>query len=335
MQKTWNIILVLVVVVAVTGFLIAVFLYPETPFSGAPESVTLGVSPFQTSTLIWIAEDQGYFAANGLNVTIRSYDAGLYAVNALIAGDVDIATASEFVFVKKILSGQNLSAVGCIAKTEDEYIVARKDRGIVTVTDLKGKKIGTSKGTNAEFYLGRFLSLNGISPANVTIVDRTPPQLVDAITTGDLDAVTVWEPYSYTAEKNLGASAVSFPAQAGQSYYWLLVTRPDYGKAHPEVITRLLHSFVQAETFVERHPEKAQEIVRNRLHYDPEYTATIWTESQFALSLDQSLVIAMEDESRWLMNNNITPKSAMPVFLDYLNRQGLDTVKPESATIIR
>jgi NitT/TauT family transport system substrate-binding protein len=335
MQKNRYLLLALVCVVAAAGILIGFSLYPKTPFSGTPEPVTLGVSPFQTSTLIWIAEDQGYFTANGLNVTIRTYDAGLYAVNALIAGDVDVATASEFVFVKKILSGQNLSAFGCIAKTEDEYIVARKDRGIVTVADLNGKKIGTSKGTNAEFYLGRFLSLNGINAANVTIVDRTPPQLVDAITAGDLDAVTVWEPYSYNAEKNLGASAVSFPAQAGQSYYWLLVTRPDYGKDHPEVIAHLLRSFAQAEAFVEQHPEKAQEIVRNRLHYDPDYTATIWTESQFAISLDQSLVIAMEDEARWLMNNNITPKRAMPVFPEYLNLQGLDTVKPGSATIIR
>ncbi len=62
-----------------------------------------------------------------------------------------------------------------IDKGDFTYLVARKDRGIVNVSDLRGKRIGTTKGTIAEFHLGRFLALNGITLQDVTLVDVTTP----------------------------------------------------------------------------------------------------------------------------------------------------------------
>jgi NitT/TauT family transport system substrate-binding protein len=61
----------------------------------------------------------------------------------------------------------------------------------------------------------------------------------------------------------------------------------------------------------------------------------IWPENQFALSLDQSLIIAMDDEARWLIKNNLTDKKEVPVFLDYISRDNLDAVRPSAVNIIR
>jgi NitT/TauT family transport system substrate-binding protein len=62
---------------------------------------------------------------------------------------------------------------------------------------------------------------------------------------------------------------------------------------------------------------------------------TVWSQNQFSLSLDQSLVAAMEDEARWMIANGLTSETEVPNFLDYIYMDGLQAVKPEAVNIIR
>jgi len=75
--------------------------------------------------------------------------------------------------------------------------------------------------------------------------------------------------------------------------------------------------------------------VQNWLDLDAGYMATVWQQNQFSLTLDQSLVLAMEDEARWMIRNNLTNATAIPDFRNFLYTDGLDTVKPGSVKIIR
>ena len=98
--------LVFIIIIAATLLLAAgvwflSVLPPEN--SGPLVPVTIGTTPFEVSGLIFIAEDQGYFEKNGILPTIRIYDAGINAVDALYAGDVDVATAADFVFARQVL----------------------------------------------------------------------------------------------------------------------------------------------------------------------------------------------------------------------------------------
>ena len=75
-------------------------------------------------------------------------------------------------------------------------------------------------------------------------------------------------------------------------------------------------------------------MVKKRLNYSDTYIAGIWPEHQFSLSLDQSLVLAMEDEGRWMINNNLTGEKTIPDFRNYIYESGLLEIKPESVNII-
>jgi hypothetical protein len=63
--------------------------------------------------------------------------------------------------------------------------------------------------------------------------------------------------------------------------------------------------------------------------------ARIWSQNQFGLSLDQSLVVAMEDEARWMIKNNLTAEKDVPFFNDYIYEGALKAIKPEAVNIIR
>jgi NitT/TauT family transport system substrate-binding protein len=61
----------------------------------------------------------------------------------------------------------------------------------------------------------------------------------------------------------------------------------------------------------------------------------VWHENNFSLSLDQSLIVAMEDDARWMIKNKLTTEKQIPDFVNYIYVDGLKAVKPEAVKIIR
>jgi NitT/TauT family transport system substrate-binding protein len=333
-RKTIIAILLGVILFSAAGIVVVTQLTTPNKYTPSPARIALGTSPLDTSGLIWIAEERGYFAENGLNVEIKLFDAGKYAVHALLDGKLDVATAAEFVFVGTAMKNERLQTIGSIAKQEFHYLIGRTDRGIEKVSDLKGKRIGLSRQTSAEFYLGRYLQLQGMDLDDVTVVDLKPTQVEQSIIKGEVDAVLIWDPYAYSIQKSLGRNAVLWPVQRGQMMYWLLIAKREYVAQHPEQIERLLSSFNRAEQFAVNNPDKCKRIVQNRLQSDEAYVERIWPNTRLALSLDQGLIIAMEDESRWMIESDPISNRKMPYYPDYIYWQGLKSVKSSAVTVI-
>ena len=301
---------------------------------GEPESVTVGNMLYEYSGLIFIAEDQDFFTANGLNITFKDYVSSVDSIKGLENKDTDITLAPEYAVVTEAFNRENISIIGNVDKYQSVFLIGRKDRGIKNISDLSGKKIGASAGTIGEFYLGRFLSLNGMPMKNVTLVPIPAPQYVDAITNGDVDAVVVLYKYLDESKERLGDRIVEWPIQNSQKGYVVLASRNDWIASHPDTIKRFLRSVKQAEEYSISHPAESQEIIRKRMNYSEATMAAIWPDHQYSLTLDQSLITAMEDESRWMISGNMTNATAIPDFLHYVDVKGLDTVKPEAVNII-
>ena len=70
-----------------------------------------------------------------------------------------------------------------------------------------------------------------------------------------------------------------------------------------------------------------------KLEWDDAYVAAIWPHHQFYLTLDQSLITAMEDEARWMIANKLTTEKQVPNFLDYIYTDGLKAIKPGAVRI--
>jgi ABC-type nitrate/sulfonate/bicarbonate transport system substrate-binding protein len=332
-KKNW--VVGIVIIAVVLGCAVVWYLQSSTPkYAGTPDSITLGVLPSEYSTLIWIADEQGFFSRNGLNVTLKNYSTGASSLNALSNGEVNYALSSEYAFATQVLNGSNFRQIATIDKAENEYLIGRKDKGISTISDLKGKKIGVLKKGAAEFYLGRYLNLHGVSLDEVTLVNEQFAQSVGSMNNGTIDATLLPEPQAFMIQNNLGDNAVVWPAQSGQLLFMVISCTPDTMNKNPEVIERLLHSLYQAEQFAQEHPDEAKAIVQKKMQYDTAYMGKIWPEHRFALTLDQSLIVAMEDETRWMMKNNLTDKKVMPNYLDFISTQGMITVKPGSMNIV-
>jgi len=326
---------IIAVVIVILGA--AFVLWPRSPkgYSGKMESITIGTTTSEVNSLILIAQDQGYFAANGIDAAVKIYTSGTAAVDGLLNREVDMATGSEFAFVGKVFSQKHIRTIGVINRSSVEYLVGRVDKGISSISDLKGKRIGVPLKSRPEFSLNRFLYQRGIDASEITLVNIPVNQSVDALVDGKVDAVTAWQPYINQIRDRMGNGLVIWSSQEEQPSYTLVMCTDMRTAENPELIKRFLKSLIQAESHTASHPEVAKAIIQKKMNYSEAYMADVWSDYHFSVLLDQSLITAMEDEARWMIKNDLTREKQVPDFMNYIYVDGLKALKPEGVKIIR
>jgi ABC-type nitrate/sulfonate/bicarbonate transport system substrate-binding protein len=300
---------------------------------GPPLKISLALVPFPYSGLIAIAEHQGFFRESGLEVSAKEYPSGLAAVDALCRGEAQLATGADIVMATKIPEVPSLRVVASIGSTDTNEIVARNDRGIREPSDLKGKRIGFSLGTSSEYYLTTFLLANAIPSTAVIPVNIAPARIAEAVVTGEVDAISSWDVNVYNARKRLGNNAVSWPAQNYLEWYWLLIAKAELTQS-PEPIKRFLRALHQAEHFILANEEEAKSIISHKWGLEPEFIGQIWDRTRLNVTLNQSMVISMENVARWKLNRE-GKVAEIPNFLDYIYTDALDEIEPKAITIFR
>jgi ABC-type nitrate/sulfonate/bicarbonate transport system substrate-binding protein len=298
------------------------------------KSVTIGRLPIEAHLLLFIAQDQNYFAKNGLTVNLKDYDTG-GAVKGLFNGEVNIAFTGEFAAVQNAFERSDFQILSCIDKYQYFYMAARKDCGIATPSDLKNKKIGVAVGINSQFFLGRFLELNRIALNDAQVVALQASQYVDAIRNKDVDAVVYMSPYYEKIRDKLGDNGVYWSVQSTQPLFSVMIAKSEWIVSHTDEITRLLKSLVQSERYLAKNQEQAKLLLQKYLNVDASYVESIWPDNRFGLSLDLSMIVSMEDEARWIMSNNLTTSKQVPDFNEYIYEDVLNQIEPEAVNIIR
>jgi NitT/TauT family transport system substrate-binding protein len=338
MMRSKRLVIVLIAILSIIGIILSLFIYLsfQPPSNSNLESMTLGTLLLEPSIPFFIAQQEGFFTENGLNVTIKYYDTGLAGVNALLKNEVNISSSTgDYVFAGKILQGEPIKAVASHNKVYYDFVVARKDSGISSISDLAGKRIGVIRNTQLEFFLIRFLQLNGINPSSVQLVNM--PQLsqtVNAVVNGSVDAVITVPPFVQAAQSQLGDNALVWPAQSNQPLQHLIICRDDWINQNPALVQRFVNAMVQAEQFITSNPTQAKAIAQDKLNLTAEAVEDVWSRNDFTLSLNQPLITALRDEAQFMINNNLTNQTQIPNFVNSIYTDALRAVKPESVNII-
>jgi ABC-type nitrate/sulfonate/bicarbonate transport system substrate-binding protein len=294
---------------------------------GSTENLVIGTYSGDLSALFWIAKDRGYFSDQGVNVELRTQESGLASLAELLTGKVDLATMTEFVFARQVLEHPELRMLSVVGQTDNTKLVARKDRGVTRISDLKNKRIGLVRDSIADYHLHLFLLLHKISGQDVQIEDLPPSEEVKAVIRGDIDAALVWEPFAGQMLEGLGKNAVSWSAQSGQDYYWLLVGADGTVRKRTSAIRGVLAALALAEDFVKNRRDEAKRIVASRIgsNHMPE----LWETSEFTLTLSRPVILAMEAELAWMNAGQRIQKFKAPDLVNYIHFEALESVNPE------
>jgi hypothetical protein len=120
----------------------------------------------------------------------------------------------------------------------------------------------------------------------------------------------------------------------GISRGFLFCAKQEFLKKQYRDLKKFLRAIDKAGEFIRNNKEKAKEIVSGRLKTDREVVDVEWDDFKFGLFLDQSILLTLEDEARWTIDNNLTNSTKIPNYLDYIYTDVLESVKPEAVTVI-
>lgn len=328
-------IIIAIVVIFLAGAAVWYFLgqKKDETYSGPIEKIRIGnVGEYTIFNLI--AEDKGYFKEYGLEASIKEFTSGPASIAGLLAGEVDVTIAADFVAVRNIFSNPGIRILSVANQHRVFQLAARKDLGIVNPVDLKGKKIGVTKNSAGEYFIGDFLAKNGLALSDVVTVDLTPADMLIQLEAGTIDAISVFEPHIYKLKQKTSHELTIWEIQGDQNINALVYSTKAFIDANPYQIERYLRSLVTAEKYYKAHREEVKEFIAQKLKYEKAYVDYSWPRFSHEIGLAQELVLNMEAEARWAITNKLTTATKVPNYIEYIYFDALKKVKPEAVTII-
>jgi NitT/TauT family transport system substrate-binding protein len=225
-----------------------------------PTPVGVGISGWTGFAPLTLARQAGIFERNGLDVTVKKIpqkDRHL----AIASGDIECAATTVETWIVWNANGVPTRQIFQLDKSHGADGMAVRE-GVASIADLKGKTVAASApGTAPYFTLAWFLSKNGLSVRDVTVVNLEPAAAAQAFIAGQNDAAMTYEPY---------LSAVRDRPEAGRiiattlDYPMVMDTfgcTPAFLDANPGAANALAESYFQALEMIGREPQKAHEIM--------------------------------------------------------------------------
>lgn len=189
-----------------------------------PEPVTLRVLllPFLSSSPFFIAEEEGYFAEQGLKIEFVKMEKGSQAIPALAQGELDVVGAGiSFSVLNAIARGANLKFVaekGYIAPGDCAYDALTARRTLVEAGEmegpaqLQGRRVVIDPTNFEGYYVEKLLNGVDLTLDNIEIVTVPDAVLPEAFEKGTIDLAAISEPW-VTRVLQTGHAALWMPAQ--------------------------------------------------------------------------------------------------------------------------
>lgn len=294
--------------------------------------IVIGATP--TGILVWLAHDLGLFEQEGVSVQVREYQSGTLTLPALIAGEVNLSTNSEFSFVSNSFVHPDLRVLTTLSASRTTLIFGRRDKGVSVAADLRGKRIGVTRKSTGLYVLGVYLAIQGIGLDEVELVDLNPSEIVEAIDRGVVDAAITWEPFVYQARDRLGGRLAVLPDQDSQFFHFLLSGRRDWIATHRTELVKVMQALHRAEDYALHRPERAKHLFAQRFSLSEDFVEYLWPKHSLRIGLQQGLIGIMEEEAAWRMRSGLVEATTSPDFLTMFAPEFLQATKPSSVRLI-
>ena len=211
-----------------------------------------------------IAERNGYFKAEGLDVEFQDFPGGARALQALLGGSVDIVSGAYEHTITQQAKGQNIQALVLQGKYAGIVLGMPKEKAAAykSPADLKGMKIGvTAPGSSTNMFVNILLAKVGLKPDAVSIIGiGATAGAVAIVKRGEIDAISNLDPVIALLEADgtivpvidtrtvKGMQDVYGGAYAAGCIYVPI----DFAKKYPNTAQALVNAMVRALRFIQQ-----------------------------------------------------------------------------------
>src|SRR5262245_1989499 len=196
---------------------------------------------------VWIVQEKGLLKKQGVNAEFISVNASPMALQAMIAGEVDVIVTSVTTLVNSRLTGADVVMIASIVPTFPAHIITQKS--VTDIKQLKGKTGGVGRaGTTTEIGMRLGLSRLGIDPNNdvkLVPVGATADALA-ALSKEIVQFSILVEPFVREAEK-LGYKSLVDISSLNIPFHWnAALTRETTARSKASLMTKFARALTEA-----------------------------------------------------------------------------------------
>ncbi len=252
-----SIILFLIIVFVLLGLYLFVY-------SSRPKTVRLGYLRADLHQLaVYVAIEKKWFEEEGIKLSVSQFINGNEEMDAFMAGALDIGyLGTAPASVKRINAGAPITLVAGV-NVEGSAIVVRKNQGISSLLDLKGKTVAVPGFGNVQhFLLLMALEKAGLTEKDVAITRIPFSDMEDALRAGEIDAFIVWEPWASAAvEHGVGDILITSDKIWRQHPCCVVAVDNGFLRENKEIVKKIIEIHIKATHYISN-PQNHDEIVK-------------------------------------------------------------------------
>ena len=249
----------------------------SSPSSSAPPKVsglektnlTIGAVPVADEAGLYIAQDQGLFAAEGLHVTIDPILSSADATNGQNDGKFDITAGNAVSYVQDQVTHQSdleIVAEGSLMQPDNQALYTMPGSPVTTIADLKGRRIGVNVLNNiGTLLISSVLEEHGLSARDVHFVAVPFPGLGQALKRHVVDVAWLPEPTASADAQSMGLRELTDLDQGATADFpvgWYVATKA-WAKKYPQTLAAFLYALRAGQQIADSSRTAVEQAMQN------------------------------------------------------------------------
>ncbi len=237
--------------------------------------------PVATWLPSWVAKEKGFYEKNGLSATLTPIQ-NLSLLPSTMGKQFDFAASTAPDLIKAAANGIDVMAVtgGVVESSSHQsmQVVVRKDSGITSAKDLKGKIIATpSTGAIMHVATLAWLKKNGVDPNSIRAVEVPFPNMVDQLKASRVEALELLQPFvgQSLAQPEFIGIGNSMLSVDDPVLFVFWIANGTWAKANRDTVKKWNQSIADAREFIEKNPAEARQILGKYTNLPPPVTEKI------------------------------------------------------------
>jgi sulfonate transport system substrate-binding protein len=233
-----------------------VALSPQAQAETAVKEIRIG---YQKNGVLVIARQraalENHFKPLGIDVKWVEFSSGPPMMEAMNVGSVDYGAVGDSPPVFAQAAGAAIVYAAGQPITNGQGILVPQNSTIRSVADLRGKRIGFTKGSSAHNIVVQTLENAGLTYADITPVYLTPPDAGPAFANGSIDAWAIWDPYFAIGETKQNGRVLVNASEVTKTNSFYIANR-DFARNHGPLLQQIVDVTASTAKWAEAHRDE-------------------------------------------------------------------------------
>jgi sulfonate transport system substrate-binding protein len=238
------------------GAAVAGVLLPQARAEAGVKEIRIG---YQKNGVLVITRQQAalekHFAPQGIEVKWVEFSSGPPMLEAMNVGSVDYGAVGDSPPIFAQAAGAAIVYAAGQPITNGQGILVPQNSPIKNVTDLKGKRVGFTKGSSAHNIVVQTLEKAGLTYADITPVYLTPPDAGPAFANGSIEAWAIWDPYFAIGEIKQNGRILVNAHEINKSNSFYIANR-NFAANHGRLLQQIIDVTTATAKWAEAHRDE-------------------------------------------------------------------------------